>query len=63
MKLEKVEAFVRFMFDCNQEGKVTTQSFNMFIHWFDYEGMTHPTTVKDFLLILIARAEVNENQF
>lgn len=57
MALKTEESFVKFMFDCNKENKITTQAFNMFIHWFDYEGMTYPTTVKDFLLILIARAE------
>jgi hypothetical protein len=31
MNLTKVESFVRFMFDCNKDGKITTQSFNMFI--------------------------------
>jgi hypothetical protein len=57
MNLSKVESFVRFMFDCNKDGKITTQSFNMFIHWFDYEGIRPPVTIKDFFLILIARAE------
>jgi hypothetical protein len=58
MNMQKIEVFLKYMFDCNNENVITAQSFNMFIHWFDYEGMRPPVTVKDFLLILIARAEL-----
>jgi hypothetical protein len=58
MNMQKIEVFLKYMFDCNNENVITAQSFNMFIHWFDYEGMRAPVTIKDFLLILIARAEL-----
>jgi hypothetical protein len=56
-KLRKAESFVKFMFDCNNENRVTTGSLNMFINWFDYDNMQEPLSLREYLTTLMARAE------